>query len=63
MDPGHYGSDNSDRDALVKSNKARLEILCDVLGNVLGLQCATNQKDVDYSLAYFLGNHEVLILF
>ncbi|XP_024214118.1 uncharacterized protein [Halyomorpha halys] len=57
VDPEHFVSEN--RDALVKSNKARLEILLDVLGNILGLECASGQKDVDYSVAYFLGNHEV----
>lgn len=59
IDPGQFESDDFNRDALEKSNKARLEILGDVLGNVLGLQCSLQQKEIVYSSAYFLGNHEV----
>uniref|UniRef100_A0A069DXC6 Putative biotin--protein ligase n=1 Tax=Panstrongylus megistus TaxID=65343 RepID=A0A069DXC6_9HEMI len=56
--PSQYESDDKKRQALEKSDKARLEILCDVLGSHLGLQCSIKQSPITFVNAYFLGNHE-----
>ncbi|XP_014242533.1 biotin--protein ligase isoform X2 [Cimex lectularius] len=59
IDPGQYEVDDKKRQALEKSDKARIEIFSDVLGNHLGLKCSSNQKNINYTHGYFLGNHEV----
>ncbi|KAK9503234.1 hypothetical protein O3M35_011850 [Rhynocoris fuscipes] len=56
--PSQYESDDKKRQALEKSDRARLEILCDVLGSHLGLMCSIKQSPIVYTNAYFLGNHE-----
>ncbi|XP_073996339.1 holocarboxylase synthetase-like protein isoform X6 [Rhodnius prolixus] len=56
--PCQYECDDKKRQALEKSDKARLEILCDVLGSHLGLQCSIKQPHITYTSAYFLGKHE-----
>lgn len=60
MDPLQYENDEIKLMELRGSNKARLEILTDILSRHLGLQCSTSGKDYKYTPAYFLGVHEVM---
>lgn len=57
MEPG--GEEAERLEALRQSDKARLEILCDVLSKHLGLETTLKRSPVILSPAYFLGNHEV----
>ena len=45
--------------ALKDSNKARLEILADLLETHLSLHCGAKENGFTYVPAYFLGTHEV----
>lgn len=59
VDPLQYESDNATYASLKQSNTARLEIMRDLLGSQLGLDCATAPKEEHPTTAYFLGRHEV----
>lgn len=65
MDPTQYESEEAKYSVLKESNEARLEILRDILGRHLNLQCSENKADSikspveSYTHAFFLGRHEV----
>ncbi|KAL1131899.1 hypothetical protein AAG570_011510 [Ranatra chinensis] len=59
IEPRQYEISEKNVAALQESNKARLEILCDVLSTHLGLICSNDTSNVTYTPAYFLGNHEI----
>ncbi|KAF6205234.1 hypothetical protein GE061_019401 [Apolygus lucorum] len=57
--PDQFEDTDNKREALRNSDKARLEILSDVLSSHLELKCAPKKNSsIGYSLGYFLGNHE-----
>uniref|UniRef100_A0A0A9YRX0 Biotin--protein ligase n=4 Tax=Lygus hesperus TaxID=30085 RepID=A0A0A9YRX0_LYGHE len=57
--PDQFEDTDNKREALTNSDKARLEILSDVLCSHLELKCAPKKSSsIGYSLGYFLGNHE-----
>jgi hypothetical protein len=59
VDPLQYESDNATYASLQKSNNARLEIMQDILGDQLGLECSENSMEAAPTMGYFLGRHEV----
>nr|CAD7202941.1 unnamed protein product [Timema douglasi] len=64
VDPGQYESEETKFQALQKSDKARLEILQDLLSSHLGLSVAENQGPLPaYTPGYFLGRHELKLDF
>ncbi|XP_054272886.1 mucin-17 [Macrosteles quadrilineatus] len=58
-DPVQYEGDGDKAKALKESNHARLEIFSDLLTTHLGLECNKEKGDKKYSVAYFLGSHEL----
>ncbi|CAB0001613.1 unnamed protein product [Nesidiocoris tenuis] len=60
--PDQYADSESKKEFLQNSDKARLGILSDILANHLDLKCGqSNAKRIstsNYSVGYFLGNHE-----
>ncbi|CAG2066989.1 unnamed protein product, partial [Timema podura] len=64
VDPGQYESEETKFQALQKSDKARLEILQDLLSSHLGLSVAEKQGPLPaYTPGYFLGRHELKLDF
>lgn len=61
VDPLQYENDEVKLVELRGSNKARLEILTDILSKHLGLNCTTPGPDYKYTPAYFLGVNEVIV--
>lgn len=59
VDPTQYENEEDKAVALKGSNKARLEILADVLETHLGLHCGVKDNGFSYLPAYFLGTHEL----
>ncbi|XP_026477706.1 biotin--protein ligase-like [Ctenocephalides felis] len=65
VDPTQYESEEAKYSVLKESNEARLEILRDILGRHLNLQCSENKADSikspveSYTHAFFLGRHEL----
>ncbi|KAF4520098.1 hypothetical protein B566_EDAN010327 [Ephemera danica] len=59
VDPLQYESDNTTYASLKQSNTARLEIMRDILGTQLGLECAEGSKEATPTMGYFLGRHEL----
>lgn len=62
VDPNLYENDDSKYAALKTSDKARLEILSDLLGTQLGLEVhqINNSNANLFPCAYFLGCYEVI---
>lgn len=61
-DPAQYEVEESKYNALRQSNTARLEIFKDLLSTHLDVEVSSeHQSQVDYSPAYFLGRHEVIL--
>lgn len=54
-----YENDEIKLAELRGSNKARLEILVDILSKHFGLNCSPPKIDYKYTPAYFLGVNEV----
>ncbi|XP_039288576.1 biotin--protein ligase isoform X2 [Nilaparvata lugens] len=63
VDPMQYENDESKHKALRSSDKARVEILIDLLSTHLGLKCGKQGPDPKYTPAYFLGTHELKLEF
>lgn len=61
INPNQYEDDERKFEALKESDKARLEILKDILENRLDVDCTSSAIDVKYEAGYFLGRHDVLI--
>lgn len=65
VDPTQYESEEAKYSVLKESNEARLEILRDILGRHLSLQCSEKKADSikspveSYTPAFFLGRHEL----
>lgn len=59
VDPTQYENEEDKALALKDSNKARLEILADLLQTHLGLHCGAKEIGFSYLPAYFLGTHEL----
>lgn len=60
INPSQYEEDERKFEALKESDKARLEILRDILVNRLDVDCAPSGGDVKYEAGYFLGRHDVI---
>ncbi|RZF46367.1 hypothetical protein LSTR_LSTR011151 [Laodelphax striatellus] len=63
VDPLQYENDEAKHKALRSSDKARVEILIDLLSTHLGLKCGKQGPDPKYTPAYFLGTHELKLEF
>ncbi|KAK9874227.1 hypothetical protein WA026_002579 [Henosepilachna vigintioctopunctata] len=59
IDPLQYEDDESKFTALKDSNRARIEILTDILSNRLDIDCTKTLDEISYTPAYFLGRHDL----
>ncbi|XP_063233773.1 biotin--protein ligase isoform X2 [Bacillus rossius redtenbacheri] len=64
VDPGQYEGEGDQLQALRESDRARLEILQDLLSSQLGLKCADlSAPPPEFTPAFFLGRHELKLEF